>query len=162
MKEIKSMFLYKQRLGVIDYLNSVLLIVAVIAAVILWVSVRFGAGRSADTVSFSKEIMGAVPEIKFMKKSVQFYDRILSRSGLFAAQSGIKAPDTVTVDSGLQASDLQLQGIVSGARGLQAIISEIKTDQSYYCYAGESVNGILVKEIFPIRLCWNVMEKPLS
>ena len=148
MKKKRSIALHAQGLDFIDYYNSALIATVVVAAVVLAVSLRFGARSGTDTLPFSKEAIGIVPKFKFVKKSVQYYDRILGRDSLFVAQSGAKTADAEPVEAGLQAGDLQLLGIVSGARGLQAIISETKTEQSYYCYAGELIEGIIVKEIF--------------
>ena len=104
---------------------------------------------------------GVIPELKVIKKSLKFYERILSRERLFISSTGnglVKArPDfPLVADPGIQLSDLQLMGIVSGAQGPQAIIANIKTDQSYYCCGGEGIGGFTVKEVLPAKV---ILEK---
>ena len=149
LKGKSGIIAFDKKAGIIDYCNGFLLAFAVVAAIILAFSFRLGQRSATGALPFSKDSIGGVPEFKFVKKSVQYYERVLGRERLFMAQSGTTETDKPEpVQSGLQVSDLQLMGIVSGARGLQAIISEMKTEQSYYCYAGESIEGILIKEIY--------------
>ncbi|MCM8814181.1 MAG: hypothetical protein NC924_09675, partial [Candidatus Omnitrophica bacterium] len=51
------------------------------------------------------------------------------------------------VDDGLPIKDLQLQGIVAGRRGLQAIIGTVTSEQTYYCQGGERVGGFTVTSV---------------
>ncbi len=96
-----------------------------------------------------------------VKKSIKYYERILTRRKLFIAQAGIRLPKKK--DSALRASQselglsqLQLLGVVSGAKGPQAIISNLTNDRSFYCYGGEDIEGFIVKEVKSNRV---ILEK---
>ena len=96
--------------------------------------------------------IGIIPQ-KLVKKSVKYYDRILSRRKLFVVQAGTgsdRQPVRARKEQeagGLDISQFQLLGIVSGSRGQQAIISDIKDDRSFYCYGGENIEGYTVEEV---------------
>ena len=92
------------------------------------------------------------------KRPLSFYEGILNRAGVFTAQNLVSAADdaaaAVVLDSGVAASlaELQLQGIISGTRGLQAIIVNSRTEQSFDCQGGESLVGFKVQEVRPDRV----------
>jgi hypothetical protein len=102
--------------------------------------------------SFGRKAIQAIMSPKLIKKSEKYYERILSRRKLFAAQTGVnpgqnKDSEEKTTESGSKLSELQLLGIVSGTQGPQAIISNVTNDRSFYCYGGENVEGFIVSEV---------------
>lgn len=161
MIDRKTISISYERLRIVDHFIISMSVVAVILAGLLIVSI-FVENKGIDVAiqSYEKNI-SAIPELKIVKKSIKYYERILARRKLFAAQAGLKKSKTriefsLPDELGTQISDLQLQGIVTGARGPQAVISNIKTDQSYYCYLGERLDGFIIKEILSNKV---IIEK---
>lgn len=107
--------------------------------------------KSVDGIlALSNQSTDILPELKLVKKSVKYYERILGRRALFVAQTGItnkKNEAAVMLDSTASSAELELQGIISGPLGPQAIISNIQTGQSFYCSGGEAIDGFKVKEV---------------
>ncbi len=102
--------------------------------------------------SFKRKTIPAISSLELVKKSEKYYERILTRRKLFTAQTGIRtgqknnsAQNTVEADSIF--SQLLLLGVVSGAQGPQAIISNISNDRSFYCYGGENIAGFIVEQV---------------
>jgi type II secretory pathway component PulC len=108
--------------------------------------------ESGGNASFNQKAIPAISPSEAVKKSEKYYERILTRRKLFTAQTGISAgqkknapQNTEQADSGL--SDLLLLGVVSGAQGPQAIISNVSNDRSFYCYGGENIEGFIVEQV---------------
>ena len=103
-----------------------------------------------DILASTRNVIADFQVLNLSKKSSKYYERILSRRELFAAQTGLKVqkpePGHQTQDAAA-GEDLQLLGIVTGAQGPQAIIMNTKSGQSYYCSGGEEINGFTVKSI---------------
>ncbi|MFH1062442.1 MAG: hypothetical protein V1747_06100 [Candidatus Omnitrophota bacterium] len=102
--------------------------------------------------SLGRKAMPGITSLNLVKKSEKYYERILTRRKLFMAQTGVssgqkKESSEKTVRSDLKLSELELQGIVSGAQGPQAIISNVTNERSFYCYGGENVEGFIVTEV---------------
>ncbi|MCP4649846.1 MAG: hypothetical protein GY853_07200 [PVC group bacterium] len=100
--------------------------------------------------SMSESVTG----MKFLKKPMDYYERILSRKRLFVAQPGVKRIKKTGLSMSLDVllDELQLQGIVSGPQGPQAIIFNAKTNRSHYCQGGETIGGFIVKEVLPDKV----------
>lgn len=89
-------------------------------------------------------------ELKFLKKPLRYYEQILTQRDLFKAQSGIMpglTEQNFSLDAEIDIAKLQLKGIVSGKQGLQAMVINIKTEQSFICQGGEKIGSFTVKEV---------------
>ncbi len=145
----------------IDILNLILIFSA--SAIVFFLGAAlFAGGKNIDFALKSQQRqINLVPELSFLKKSMQYYERILSQRRLFVAQSGVRKSGAKTAFSfvdkdAVLISDLQLQGIISGAERPQAIIINTRTDQSYFCQGGENIVGFKVKEVQSDRV---ILEK---
>ena len=113
---------------------------------------KFSTPSNVNQIFSSTHNPGAeVPVLNLSKKSSKYYERILGRRELFAAQSGLRVKKNTSANSDVApqavAEEMQLLGIVSGAQGPQAIIMDPKTGQSFYCSGGEIINGFTVRNI---------------
>jgi len=94
-------------------------------------------------------------DFESLKKPIQFYERILSRRRLFVGQGvsrRAKSAHVGTTQFSSRISDFQLLGVISGAKGPQAIINDSKINQVYYCSSDEEVGGFYVKEVLPNKV----------
>jgi hypothetical protein len=119
---------------------------------IYFVFLVFSSTALDPQISLSKKAMPGIASLNLVKKSEKYYERILTRRKLFMAQTGIssgqkKETAQKTGQADLKLAELQLLGIVSGAKGLQAIISNLTNERSFYCYGGENVEGFIVEEV---------------
>ncbi len=143
----------------------------VLLAFILCVSLVFAFLKGRKDVNFSMQAqsnsLSIVPELNFTKKSIKYYERVLSRRQAFIAGQAEKkeAPiPEVSLGAGIEVeiSDLQLQGIFSSARGLKAMIENTKTSQSFDCIGGEVIGGFVVKEVFPDKVILQKGEEKIE
>jgi hypothetical protein len=136
-------------------INFGLLILAFVGGAYFLFILGQGQTGDMDLLGQKKVIPGIAPD-KVVKRSLKFYDRILSRRKLFAAQAGIensgKKSEIITSQSEITFSELELLGIVTGAKGPQAIINNIKSDRSYYCYGQENIEGFLIEKVLNDRV----------
>ncbi|MFH1459226.1 MAG: type II secretion system protein N [Candidatus Omnitrophota bacterium] len=144
-----------QTLKATDIINLIFGVIAGICLIILF-SFMFSGTKNLDILQNSQnKKVGVNLELKSFKKPIQYYERILSRRRLFLGQglSETNKPASINTEQfNLRFSDLQLLGVVSGAKGPQAIINDAKTDQSYYCSGNEEVGGFYVKEVLPNKV----------
>lgn len=136
------------------YINSVNAGLIVCAGLlgIYFIFLIFSSTALDIETSLSKKTMPGITSLNLVKKSEKYYERILTRRQLFIAQTGIssgqiKESVAKTAQADLKLAELQLLGIVSGSKGLQAIISNLTNERSFYCYGGENVEGFIVEEV---------------
>ncbi|MBU1088123.1 MAG: hypothetical protein KKD05_11490 [Candidatus Omnitrophica bacterium] len=136
------------------YINRVNIGLMFFAGLILiYFSILFFSVQNMDIeTKMGKKTMPAIASLELVKKSEKYYERILTRRKLFITQSGINSGQkkdlaVKTEQADLSLGQLQLLGIVSGAQGPQAIISNVTNDRSFYCYGNENVEGFIVKEV---------------
>lgn len=142
-------------------INIVLTGLCCLFFIFLVVSVFFKPRGVQGLSSWTQRATADLPESKLSKKSPKYYQRILGRRSLFVAQPGlmdkkIDSQATVFPEGRTNLFDLQIVGIISGPQGLQAIISNEKTGQSFYCWGGENVDGFIVKQVFADKI---ILEK---
>jgi len=155
---------YKRFIPVVDekninVLNLILAGSCVLCGFVLCLTIFNSGKNKIIRLTTQKQIEDVVPDLKLVKKSLKYYERVLGRRKLFVAQPGLKRKiakkERGLVDM-LTGSDLVLMGIVSGSGGPQAIISNSKTGQSFNCFGGESIDEIKVKEVLTDKVLLEV------
>lgn len=117
----------------------------------------FSTDKAGKIILQGQGINSNLPVLSLAKQSSKYYERILGRRQLFVAHAKMKT-NTAREDFDSQIlvqdllSDFQLMGIVSGASGLQAIIMNLKTGQSFYCSGGEKLSGFKIKEVLENKI----------
>jgi len=161
MLKEKAVFIVNKRMGYFDVLNTFLIITAFILLCVFFGVLFIGQKNIYLKEKISLRPTELLPELKFLKKPITYYTQILERRGVFVAfmgstlekiRSGFLPPGTLES----QSSDLQLQGIISGAQGPQAIVTNNKTNRSYYCVGGELIAGFKVQEVQPDKVILEV------
>ena len=145
----KNSFISLEQLRYVDFANiGLILLTGILGALICF----FYFFAKNDTIIQTNQIVmpsEVVPELKFSKKQLAYYDKILSRKNVFAAQPGLRKKGKGSFSKSIDAmlEKLQLAGIVSGPQGPQAIINDLSTNRSVYCRNGEMVGGFKVKRV---------------
>ena len=141
---------------IVDAFNIVLS-VSLCILVLVGVLMRFNSYSNVEKIlADSRHSVSDLPILKFSKKSAKYYQRILGRRQIFAAQPsmGIKKNSiSLLGEKGLARNiDFKLLGIISGAQGPQAILVDPKTGKSFYCSGGEIINGFTVKDVMETKV----------
>ena len=135
------------------YLNILIITFSIIFAglIFLLLSIMFESKKDISFVSVVKnDGITKVSKLKLRKHPLDYYDKILSKEKLFVVYGGRNKKSKLTPVSMLgeiSISQLSLQGVVSGAKGPQAIILDTKTDQTFFCYSGDSVGDFNIIEV---------------
>ncbi|RKY34463.1 MAG: hypothetical protein DRP78_06505 [Candidatus Omnitrophota bacterium] len=152
MLKMRNFLSLANALRYLNWVNIFLLcciVVLISMLVLVTLNVKKNVDFSALTCDSQVELM---PGLDFLKKSMRYYEQNLNHKGLFVIHSGIKNEPLKSIfspegDIAVKISDLQLQGIVAGTRGTQAMIMNVATNQQYCCSGGEIIGEFKVKEI---------------
>ena len=157
MLKEKAVSVGHKRMSYFDAFNTILIITAFTLLCMFFGMLFIGQKNINLKEEISLGQAELLPELKFLKKPITYYTQILERRGVFAAfiDSTLKKRKSeflpqATLES--QISDLQLQGIISGAQGPQAIVTNNKLNRSYYCVGGELIAGFKVQEVQPDKV----------
>ncbi len=138
----------KGREKIIDGANLALTAALVIFAGLLAFKLIITPQPDIAALTSSAIAAGSFVEI-FSPKPAADYEQSLSVRSLFEADGRANLDSGVSpvIETRDEIGDLRLQGVVSGVKGPQVILFNVKTSQTYYRFVGETINGFKIIKI---------------